>query len=54
MGGIIGWTPVYKGAPSFAFVVGNYLIDKTGTLTGEPNPELLAALAEQGFTPDAE
>lgn len=50
VGGIIGWEPVYKGAPSFAFAVGNYLIDKTGTLTGEPNPELLAALAEQSFT----
>ena len=48
----IRWEPVYKGAPSFAYAVGNYIIDKTGTLTGEPNPELLTALAEQGFMPD--
>ena len=44
---------VYKGAPSYAYAVGNYIIDRTGTLIGEPAPELLAALAEQGFTPEA-
>jgi len=26
-------------------------ISKTGTLTGAPSPELIAALAEQGFIP---
>jgi len=44
---------VYKGAPSYAYAVGNYIINRTGTLIGEPAPELLAALAEQGFTPEA-
>ena len=35
-----------------AYAIGQYRIDKTGTLIGEPTPELLATLAEQGFTPD--
>jgi len=42
----------YLGAPSFTYAIGAYRIDKAGTLTGEPNPELLDALAEKGFTPD--
>jgi hypothetical protein len=37
-------TTQYLGAPSFIYAVGAYRIDKTGTLTGEPNPKLLAAL----------
>ena len=41
----------YLGAPSFTFAIGAYRIDKTGTLTGEPNPELMVALAEKGFAP---
>jgi len=51
LGSIIGWAPVYKGAPSFAYAVGNYIIDKSGTITGELSEETLAALAEQGFIP---
>ena len=43
---------IYLGAPGFTFAIGDYRIDKTGTLVGEPTPELLAALAEQGFTPE--
>jgi len=46
--------PEYLGAPSLAFTIGEYRIDKTGAMTGEAAPELLAALAEQGFTPEAE
>ena len=30
---ITGWEPAYKGAPTFAYAVGNYVIDKNGTLT---------------------
>ena len=41
----------YLGAPSFAYAIGAYRIDKTGTLIGEPSPELLAALVESGFIP---
>jgi hypothetical protein len=51
---IINQPMEYLGAPSFAYAIGGYRIDKTGTLTGEPNPELLAALAENGFITDAE
>ena len=42
----------YLGAPGFTFAIGAYRIDKTGTLIGEPTPELLTALAEQGFSPE--
>ena len=34
----------YLGAPSFAYQVGEYHIDKTGTLTGPDNRELIATL----------
>jgi hypothetical protein len=51
IGAFAGIAPVYKAAPTFAYVVGAYTIDKTGTLIGEASTELLAALAEQGFTP---
>jgi hypothetical protein len=33
-------------------MIGEYTVDRNGTLTGEASPELLAALAEQGFAPD--
>jgi hypothetical protein len=41
--------PVYKGAPSFAFAVGNYLISKDGTITGDFNEGLVVALGAAGF-----
>ena len=34
----------YLGAPTFAYEVGGYHIDKTGTLMGEDNRELVANL----------
>ena len=34
----------YLGAPTFAYEVGGYHIDKTGTVTGEDNRELVACL----------
>jgi hypothetical protein len=34
----------YKGAPTFAYEVGGYVIDKEGTLTGEDNRGLVADL----------
>ena len=54
IGEYTGEAPIYKAAPTFAYVIGAYTVDKTGTLIGEPAPELLAALAEQGFIPEAE
>lgn len=50
IGEIIGEKPTYKGAPSYAFVIGNYLVDRYGTLTGENNQELIDALTAEGFT----
>ncbi len=52
IGAFAGIDPVYKAAPTFAYVVGEYTVDKAGTLLGEASPELLATLAEQGFTPN--
>jgi hypothetical protein len=39
----------YKGAPTFAYEVGNYTIDKEGFVTGPRRPELLEALFKAGF-----
>lgn len=56
VGEIAGWAPVYKGAPSFAFAVDDYIIDRRGTLIYDERSEaedvwhLLAGLSERGFT----
>ena len=53
-----GLAPVYKGAPSFAFAVNNYLIERDGTViyderTNEQDAQrLLAHLATEGFVRD--
>ena len=39
----------YKAAPTFAYEVADYTIDKRGTLSGEYDAELIKALAKQGF-----
>ncbi len=49
VGGLTGAEPEYKAAPSFAYEIGDYIVDKNGTLIGEHSPALVAALAEQGF-----
>ncbi len=41
--------PEYKAAPSFAYEIGDYMVDKEGTLTGPENPALIENLKEQGF-----
>lgn len=41
--------PEYKAAPSFAYGIGDYMVDKEGTLTGPENPALIESLKEQGF-----
>lgn len=46
----IGESAVYQYAPSFAYVIGAYQIDKEGTLMGPDNQDLLSTLAERGFT----
>lgn len=49
VGDLTGAEPEYKAAPSFAYEIGGYIVDKNGTLAGEHNPALVAALAERGF-----
>jgi len=44
----------YLGAPTFAYEIGGFHIDKTGTVTGEDNRTLAAALLEAGFKPISE
>lgn len=39
----------YQNAPSFAFIIGEYAVDKNGTLTGPASEQLLQALAAQNF-----
>ena len=40
---------VYQNAPSFAYVIGDYTISKTGTVSGPANEALIAALNAKGF-----
>mgnify|MGYP000861539596 CR=1 FL=1 len=44
----------YLGAPTFAYEVGNYHIDKNGTVTGKDNLSLEDALHQQGFDADGD
>ena len=50
VGDFIGTAPVYQKAPTYAFAIGSYIIDRNGTLSGEKNEELTEALAAQSFT----
>lgn len=43
----------YLGAPTFAYEIGNYTIDKNGLVTGEYNQTLFTELAARGFEPEA-
>jgi hypothetical protein len=58
VGEILDINPVYKYAPSFAFDIGNYVLDKNGTLILEEQngatDNLLAELKERGFLPEAQ
>ena len=55
--GITGHPSMYMGAPSFAYTLGGYTVDRNGTLTAEEQTDpldvgaLLEALAEQGVVP---
>lgn len=46
---ILGEPVNYLGAPTFAYEIGGYHIDKNGLVIGEHNPELFAELAKRGF-----
>ena len=45
----VGAPAVYQNAPSFAYVIGDYTISKTGTVSGPANEALMAALNAKGF-----
>ena len=45
----IGVPAVYQNAPTFAYAIGDYIVDKKGTLTGKANEQLIAALQVKGF-----
>ena len=49
IGEIIGGEPIYKKAPTYAYAIANYLVDRNGTLIGATDEELIIALAERGF-----
>ena len=40
---------VYHNAPSFTYVIGDYTVSKTGTVSGPANKALIAALNAKGF-----
>ena len=44
-----GMTAVFQNAPTFAYVISDYTVDKDGTLTGGNNAALVEFLSEQGF-----
>lgn len=54
---LLGELPVYQGAPSFAYAVGSYIVDKDGVVSvpDDASPEdlrkLVDALREKGFQP---
>ena len=45
----VGAPAVYQNAPSFAYVIGDYTVSKTGTVFGPTNEALMAALNAKGF-----
>ena len=45
----IGAYPSYQAAPSFAYLIGDYTLDRTGTLAGPKNDYLIRALTEDGY-----
>lgn len=55
---LLGEPPVYQGAPSFAYAVGGYRVDKDGMVSvpedtsSEDIRKLVDALREKGFQPD--
>ena len=49
IGEAIGKYPEYQAAPSFAYIVGEYTLDRRGILTGPRNDQLLQYLAGDGY-----
>ena len=59
LGAILLWEPVYAGAPTFAYKVGNYTVDKTGDITCPDSATrdivdgIVEKLKAEGFTPES-
>ena len=59
LGKITLWEPVYAKAPTFAYQVGNYTVDKTGAvicpsgITKDVLNRFVALLKEEGFVPES-
>lgn len=59
LGKITLWEPAYAKAPTFAYKVGNYTVDKTGAvicptgMTKDVLDRLISLLKEQGFVPES-
>ena len=49
IGEIIGTYPSYQAAPSFAYIIGEYTLDRNGVLTGPRNSQLLLTLDRDGY-----
>ena len=49
IGEIIGTYPSYPAAPSFAYIIGEYTLDRNGVLTGPRNSQLLLTLDQDGY-----
>lgn len=49
IGEAIGAYPAYKAAPTFAYIIGDYTLDRQGILTGPHNAYLLGFLAQDGY-----
>ena len=48
---ILGQEAEYLKAPSYGYNIGDYNVDKDGTVTGKYRHSLIAELAERGFVP---
>ena len=49
IGEIIGTYPSYQAAPSFAYIIGEYTLDRNGVLTGPRNSQLMLTLDQGGY-----
>ena len=49
IGEFTGQPPVYQNAPTFAYRIGEYKVDKRGTLTSPNDPSLIQWLKDSGF-----
>ena len=49
IGEAIGAYPSYQAAPTFAYIIGDYTLDRQGILTGPHNDYLIGFLAQDGY-----